>query len=131
MIDKIAEVVGFVLALSIASERLVEIIKGFWPWLDKTKMKGSTEEGIRRSLLHILAVFSGVFTAFLAKESIPIEVSNLSFVVLGLLASGGSGFWNAILTYVLEVKNLKKAESEVPHSLSPNPLPGSALQPNH
>jgi len=31
---------------------------------------------------------------------------------LGLLASGGSGFWNSILTYVAKAKDLKAAEAE-------------------
>jgi len=65
---------------------------------------------------------------------LPIEVSNLSFVVLGLLASGGSGFWNAILTYVLQVKNLKKAAvqkvAEAESSLlSSTSLSASTLEP--
>ncbi|KAI9134863.1 hypothetical protein [Acaryochloris sp. CCMEE 5410] len=128
MIDRIVEVIGFILALSIASERLVEIIKGILPWLNEEKSTPK-KEGIRRSLLQILAVFSGVLTAFLSKDTLPVDIDNLSFVVLGLLASGGSGFWNAILTYLLEVKNLKKAEAKAPHSLSPNPVPGNALQP--
>jgi hypothetical protein len=29
-----------------------------------------------------------------------------------LLASGGSGFWNSILTYVTKAKDLKAAEAE-------------------
>lgn len=114
MLDQIIAAVGFVLALSIASERLVEIVKGILPWLNEEK-DTPKEEGIRRSLLQILAVFSGVITAFLAQDVLPVEVSNLSFVVLGLLASGGSGFWNAILTYILEIKNIKKAEASNLH----------------
>jgi hypothetical protein len=31
---------------------------------------------------------------------------------LGLLASGGSGFWNSILTYVTKAKDIKAAEAE-------------------
>ncbi len=29
---------------------------------------------------------------------------------MGFLAGGGSGFWNAILSYILQVKELKKLE---------------------
>jgi len=32
--------------------------------------------------------------------------------VLGLLASGGSGFWNSVLTFVNKVKDVKKLEAE-------------------
>jgi len=33
-------------------------------------------------------------------------------LALGLLASGGSGFWNSILTYVTKAKDIKAAEAE-------------------
>ena len=33
-------------------------------------------------------------------------------MALGLLASGGSGFGNSILTYVTKAKDLKAAEAE-------------------
>lgn len=109
--DKLITVVGFILAISIASERLVEIIKGVVPYL-RDQQTEPQKEGIRRSLLQVLAVFSGVGTSLLAKDALPPEISNLSTFVLGLLASGGSGFWNAILTYVTGVKNLNKVETE-------------------
>lgn len=109
--DKLITVVGFILAISIASERLVEIIKGIVPYLRDQK-PDTSQEGIRRSLLQILAVFSGVFTALLAKDALPPEINNLSIFILGLLASGGSGFWNAILTYISGVKDLNKVETE-------------------
>lgn len=113
---KLAAIVGVILALSIASERLVEIIKGFVPWLDR-KASDPRVEGRRRSGLQILAVCSGVLTAFLARDYIPLEIAKptqtWSILGLGLLASGGSGFWNAILTYVTRLKDIKKAEAEV------------------
>jgi hypothetical protein len=33
-------------------------------------------------------------------------------LALGLLASGGSGFWNSILAYVTKAEDLKAAEAE-------------------
>jgi hypothetical protein len=33
-------------------------------------------------------------------------------LALGLLASGGSGFWNSILTYVNKAKDIKVAAAE-------------------
>jgi hypothetical protein len=35
-----------------------------------------------------------------------------AWVALGLLSSGGSAFWNSILTYVNKVKDVKKQEAE-------------------
>lgn len=108
---RLASIVGLLIALSIASERLVEIIKGLSQFLDK-QHDDETKERRRRAALQVLAVAAGIVTAFLARPVIPQEIvpatSTLSILALGLLASGGSGFWNSVLTYLLEVKNLKE-----------------------
>ena len=112
---KLESIVGVLLALSIASERLTEIIKGFVSWLDKPITDDPKHEGIRRSCVQILAVVCGLITAFLARNYIPAEVAEpadvWSILGLGLLASGGSGLWNSILTYVTKLKDVKKAEA--------------------
>ncbi|MFE1815147.1 hypothetical protein [Metapseudomonas otitidis] len=108
-------IIGIVLALSIATERLVEIIKGFIPGLDQPNAEPKLEAR-RRSYLQILAILGGILTAFLSREAITSEIAllntNFGVLCLGLLASGGSGFWNAILTYVAQAKDLKKTEVE-------------------
>ncbi len=106
-------IVGVILALSIASERLVEIIKNLIPFLN-SKNSDANAEGWRCAILQILAVAAGIITAFLAQDYMPAEMSkisgNWSVIGLGLLASGGSGFWNSILTYVTQIKELKKTD---------------------
>jgi hypothetical protein len=113
---KLTAIVGVILALSIASERLVEIIKGFIPDLNKQDADPKAE-GRRRSYLQILAVFSGVLTAFLARDYIPPEIAkpteSWSILGLGLLASGGSGLWNSVLTYVTKAKDIKRDQAIV------------------
>lgn len=109
-------VVTLILALSVASERLVEIIKGWIPSLDKENID-PVKEGRRRSILQGLAVLSGIATALLAHKyilttGIVKSGDMLSLIGLGLLASGGSGFWNSILTYVTKLKDIKKLETE-------------------
>ncbi len=112
---QLTAIISVILALSIASERLVEIIKGFIPALDKQDLDQKAE-GRRRSYLQILAVFSGVLTAFLARDYIPSEIAapteSWSILGLGLLASGGSGLWNSVLTYVTKAKDIKNVEAE-------------------
>ena len=119
----LASLVALILALSIASERLVEIIKGALPFLNKENTDAK-REGWRRSALHALAVISGVITAYMVSDYIPKEsagpVKDIGVVGLGLLASGGSSFWNSIATYVLKVKDLKKLEVE--EKKGPRPL---------
>ena len=113
--DGLIALIGVIISLSVASERLVEIIKGFIPVLNK-EAPTENREGYRRSLIQILAVFSGILTAFMAKDYLPPEISksssNWNIIGLGLLASGGSGFWNSILTYVTKVKDIKTIEAK-------------------
>ncbi len=112
---KLTAIVSLLVALSIASERLVEIIKGLIPALNLEKPHPTTE-GWRRCILHVLAVCAGILTVFLSRNAIPKELydvtTNSGIVSLGLLASGGSGFWNAILTYVTKVKDIKAVDAE-------------------
>ena len=113
-IEKLTGLVTLLIALSVASERLVEILKGVIPFLGQEFTDDAKKEGRSRSALQFLAVLAGVVTALLAKpvlgDAIPQAMQNPTGVLaLGLLASGGSGFWNSILGYFMQVKELKKA----------------------
>ena len=115
-INNISSVVALLGALSIASERLVEITKGFLPFLSKEATDDPNKERLRKALLQILALLAGLLTAWLTKETSTIQSlipdTKLAWIPLGLLASGGSGFWNSIQTYLGKAKELKKAEVE-------------------
>ena len=115
-VGKLAAIVGVSVALSVASERLVEIIKGFSKFLSDAN-PDPVGDRWRRMLLQLIAVGAGIVTALLTQPAIKGVVPGLSehtlgIVALGLLASGGSGFWNAILAYVLNLKDIKKAEAK-------------------
>jgi hypothetical protein len=113
---KLTTIISLLIALSIASERLVDIIKGLVPWLNQQRRKPA-EEGWRKATLQVLAVIAGIITASLASAAIPKGVGIpddwTGTLALGLLASGGSGFWNSILTHVTKSKDLKAAEAEI------------------
>jgi hypothetical protein len=109
----ISTAVSLLAALSVATERLVEIIKGSIPWLNK-QASSADQEGWRQAVLHLLAAVAGIVTALLARSGIkgmvPAGYSDFpGILVLGLLASGGSGFWNSILTYLKAAKDVKEA----------------------
>jgi hypothetical protein len=114
---QISSAVSFLAALSVATERLVEIVKGSIPWLNQEN-KDPTKEGWRQAALHLLAAIAGIITTLLAAPAIqgtlPVQLSTYpGILALGLLASGGSGFWNSILTYVGAAKDIKKAQVPV------------------
>ncbi|MEK7102758.1 MAG: hypothetical protein AAB870_00225 [Patescibacteria group bacterium] len=114
---KTLTIVSMILALSIASERLVDIIKGWNSFLN-TKSLDPKRENMRKTCTHILSLVSGCLTVFLAWGFLPGEFTEglavpqqlMAGFALGLLASGGSSFWNSILTYMLGVKEMKKLE---------------------
>ncbi|HWW00656.1 MAG TPA: hypothetical protein VNZ64_13240 [Candidatus Acidoferrum sp.] len=112
-ITVLSTVIALLVALSVASERFVEIIKGVIPFLNQQN-NDPAKEGLRRTLLQVLAVVAGITTAWIASPAIPdaVHVPNTFWakIALGLLASGGSGFWNSMLTYVNKAKDAKKLE---------------------
>jgi hypothetical protein len=119
-IDKLVLISSLVGAVSLASEKLVEVIKGFFPSLSQSKVLGNVavteadqeKEQQRRVILHILTLVCGVITSYLASQVISkdvIDIGSFGKVIgLGLLASGGASFWNSITTYLLAIKDLKK-----------------------
>lgn len=114
--ESLLSLVTLLIALSVASERLVEIIKNAVPWLNKKKAV-PTIEGWRTAILQALAVCAGILTSFLAGPAVGDIVSGPwetipGLLALGLLASGGSGLWNTVLTYLLKVKDIKAIQAK-------------------
>ncbi len=116
-LTELSDLIAYIVALSIAAERFVEIIKGTIPFLDK---KAETEdlERWRRVTLQLLAVAAGMLTAHLAMPSVSeiVPASWQSFpgiVALGLLASGGSSLWNSVLDYASAVKEITKLNAQL------------------
>ena len=130
--SQLENIITLLIAISIASERLVEIIKGYFPWLN-LENQDPVIEGRRKSALQILAVVAGIVTAFLTQPFVAgsfsaIKHPDLMTLCIGLMASGGSAFWNVILNYLLQVKNLKKQQvSSVKTEPVADPAPPSPL----
>jgi hypothetical protein len=114
--DTIILLISYVVGIAVASERIVEMVKGVFPILWQAK-DDPKEEGLRRSLLQGLSIAISVGAAFAATAALPTELKALGWVerssgtvALGLVAAGGSGFWNVLLTLLLNIKDLKKGE---------------------
>jgi len=101
-------------AISVASERVIEILKGIIPLLGKdTHGYG---EDVRRAITQVLAGVVGAGVAYLGQSEIASTVPALSYasmgrasyLIIGLLASGGSGLWNHVLDIVQAMKITKE-----------------------
>lgn len=98
-------------ALSLASERVVEIVKGVLPWFNKESDKFLKNEVRRNALTLIIASVAGVLLAWLACKIgavKPQKNETLTIIALGLLSAGGSGFWNSIQTSLNKLKDATK-----------------------
>jgi hypothetical protein len=110
--ETLSAVVSLLVVLSIASERLVEIVKGLSAWLNEER-QDPRQEGWRKAALQFLAVVAGIVTAFLGQPAIQsagIQGWDTPTAVrgLGLLAGGGSGVWHSILAYWKNVRDRYK-----------------------
>jgi hypothetical protein len=111
--DNLPTLITLLIALSVATERVVEIVKGFFWQLNEAR-EDPRLEAKRRFWLHLLAVGGGIAVTLAAwpavREVVPGTGDWTMVAALGLLASGGSGFWNTILSYVLKIKDLRKED---------------------
>jgi hypothetical protein len=115
VLNDLSILITLLISLSVATERFVDIVKGMVPWLEVVK-ENVREEGRRRAALQVLAAVGGIVVSSLAfpvaSTILPEGIGRgTTAVALGLLASGGSGFWNSILGYVMSLKTLKSADA--------------------
>jgi drug/metabolite transporter (DMT)-like permease len=106
MIDHLPGVFGLFAAISVAVERVVELLKGFIPPLASSWTK---HENFRRVMIQVISVVVGAIIASQIKGQLEstLHVSTVSWgvcLLVGLMASGGSGLWNHALDIVRAVK---------------------------
>ncbi|HVP39430.1 MAG TPA: hypothetical protein VMS93_09640 [Candidatus Saccharimonadales bacterium] len=125
-IDLLNSVIPVILAISLASERLVTILKTAFPWLaqEKTLAPGQTDpqaDRSRRLLVQGLAVATAyVTTGWFARSLSPLaavplgtsaaSAANLPVCLVALLASSGSALWSNLLGYTKAVKDSQAAD---------------------
>ena len=110
VIDKISTFVALMAAISVAVERVVELLKGSIPVLASTWRKA---EGLRRALIQLLAVAAGALIAAQMPSQLASAIGTQPDwkvdLLVGLIASGGSGLWN----YTLDIVRATKVNKEL------------------
>jgi hypothetical protein len=116
----ITSFVSMILALSVAAERMVEILKGWLPnlWLFKTN-PDPTREAQRCACIHVLSGCCGALVAGLSHVNVlaigdkaAAAPSWISYAVAGLLASAGSAFWNHALD-IIKASKIKQEQGAI------------------
>jgi len=121
-------------AISMAVERVVEIIKGIVPPLSKPWT--GDKEYARFAILHVLAAVAGAVVAYADHSQIADQVPMLKFqdnqylgyAVIGLMASGGSAMWNHALDIVQAVK-IKQVAANAPGVPPAGPVANPVVKP--
>jgi hypothetical protein len=120
-VTQIASVVALALALSVAVERVIEILKGLIPIL-ATPQSSPKLENLRTAVIHLLSVAIGTLAARgggidLFQKITGVTSNNnhirwiCGYVVCGLMAAGGAAFWNHILDIVRSSKIKSETEA--------------------
>ncbi len=119
--EGLSAVVAFISALSIASERVIAVLKTLFPWLgepktptDRKLLRGNEEEQ-RRVLVMLLSYLSSlsICVLFIGGLRVPLPGApdrSISVFVLAGLAVGGSAFWAQIIGVLSAIKDLKQKE---------------------
>jgi hypothetical protein len=118
--ENLTTIIGMILAVSLASERLVTMIKTLFPgWLADEKKTETLEIDLsadkwRRIVVMILAFIASWGTSTLLTDGYDpfgqVTINSdlkISTFLLGLLASGGSAFWSNLLGYSKAVKDIR------------------------
>ena len=124
--------ITIILAISVASERLIAVLKTIFPWLSGSQPPGKPlnpkNENIRQLVVMLISFSAAwVTSAFLGGtqfdllKTVPIgdPAVHIPAVILGVLASGGSAFWTSLLGYTKAVKDIK-TEQGVQEKLKTN-----------
>lgn len=99
----VGSLLSYIAALSVATERVTEFIKripGISRIFSNPQPKGSAREDLRVMGVHLLAALVAMTICHCLKKELP---WSLCFGY-GVLASGGSGFWNGALDALRSVK---------------------------
>jgi hypothetical protein len=118
--DTLSNLVASMIALSVGVERIVEIFKGIFKSVNNAPAV----------LIHLLSTALGTSVALaigphnLASCFPPSTNGNsltqiASSVLLGLMASGGSAFWNHVLDIIGAVKKVKETAANALPSARP------------
>ncbi len=115
----ITQFVGLLAAMSVATERAVEVIKGMVPYLNQQLPPGASNSR-RAALIQVISIACGAVISISVQGQVPAgvsakEIGFWSYLVLGLLTSGGSALWN----HVLDIIGAFKVQKEKLAALQP------------
>jgi hypothetical protein len=110
-VDEIATALTLVLGVSVAVERVTEILKQMIPLLAKERSDENAENR-RRASLQILSAVVGTVIAWQGQLQLAGHSGGVVYLLIGAMSSGGSAFWNHALDAVRASKVTREAIAE-------------------
>jgi len=130
--DEIAKALTLVAGVSVAVERVTEILKQMIPGL-ATERTNEVAENWRRAELQILAGAVGTIIAWQSQLQLASHGGWVVYFLIGAMSSGGSAFWSHALDALRATKVTKEAEADEKMVVAKNlkaaanaPLPAAA-----
>lgn len=111
-LDDLTKFLALLAAVSVAAERLVEILKTFAFKNLSTVLPDPKQEERRQVKVQMLALTASLFTAVLLKFVDILDMSWGAILALGFLASGGSSLWNSLLGWAKGLKDIRQTQGE-------------------
>jgi hypothetical protein len=117
-LDVLQALAALLLAVSLAAERLVALMKTIFPKLAVEKTTPTQEVDLkadrgRRLTIQVVAFAASYMTLALVFDTwhpdakIHVGPHDYQLALLAFLASGGSAFWGGVVGYVKEAKDVK------------------------
>lgn len=140
----IVQAVATILAISLAGERIVVMVKAIAPrWFQENKPDSgltpptAVEDSGRKLRVQLVAFAScwAAAAAMVARGDFQpfgmLSLGQVDFpvVLVGLLAMGGSAFWTQVLGIASALKDLKQVEVAARHVMPQSPVPPSGAEP--
>ena len=123
--DKLSTFFTLMAAMSIAAERVVEILKGIFPSLAAAATDANKERR-RHMTLQLVAALAGIAVAAATRTQLNSVLGNilqpdsdiwslsnigsmgLKYSIIGVMVSGGSALWNHVLDIVGALKTVQE-----------------------
>jgi hypothetical protein len=115
MPEHVEQLLAFILALSLVTERIVAFLKQVIPALDEAAgavdlAKADGGERGRRIAVQLIAVLAAGGALLMMEASFTVHVAGRPYPLwfLAILGSGGSSFWSQVLGFTRAARDLKR-----------------------
>jgi hypothetical protein len=115
-VPSLSVIIAHVVVLSVALERVIEILKGifpFWPFAGSPSHSATVSaERLRTAVMIVIATAIGTgFCWTFHLNALHVAHVRSGYIAVGLAAAAGAAFWNNLLGLMRATRTLKESEA--------------------